>query len=883
MFEPVGEFNNNTWGLGFTENFEVFGSTANNNHICYVGIPLRYYNYLARRPSWAINSDFIQGHYEITPVTEIPLQQVDVRGGYTAAAGANFYVADHYPEQYRGQMYVNEPTGHLVHIARIEAEGAGYKEVDGGNIFASTDAWTAPVYAETGPDGNLWVADWYNPVIQHNPDARGMDNQIWNDEKGPGNAHLNPLRDLRHGRIYVIKHKGSDGSAIQSLDATNAEALMEALESPNMFWRTTAQRLLVEHHGAELIPGLISFAGDHLDSPAAIHALWTLHSLGPFSQPEAIALLNRGLEDGTEGVKRAVLAMLPASADGTTLLLESGLLESEKLGLRLAAVLRASELPESEALNQRMQELRLDPANQQDKWLSAAFTIYFREQNLEQLNDKEVDLLIPTTREEVTEWKYTTDDPGEDWYTAGYDDSQWSRGKSGFGTEGRKWVNTVWDTKQIWLRKEIELGELIEKPVLRVAHDEKYQVYINGELLFEEGGSSREYKNRLLEGKSGLFRKGKNLVAISCENNWGAQYIDMGLGKVAEFRADRRIELNTVLGKLAYETTTLHATAGQQVEITLNNVDQMPHNMVIIQLGSLEAFGKLVDAFVSEPAAAESEYVPESRYVIASSEMLDPGETGVIRFVAPNQPGEYPFVCTFPGHWTIMQGKLVVSPAGTYLAEGSKTNIAAMGGGGSHDFLRFFGTEDGQILAGDGSATMRYTEDSEAFRQYLDRATVAFISNNKPFDQRTKSKIFDRVGEGMAMMINHPSTWYNWEDWPEYNRQLVGGGSRSHEKLQEFEVEVVKPGHPIMKGVPARFRIIDELYRWEKDPQGTAIEVLAIGRGLESGETFPVVWVVKHPKSRIVGNTLGHDEDAHGHPAYQTILRNSLNWVEKYP
>ncbi len=129
-------------------------------------------------------------------------------------------------------------------------------------------------------------------------------------------------------------------------------------------------------------------------------------------------------------------------------------------------------------------------------------------------------------------------------------------------------------------------------------------------------------------------------------------------------------------------------------------------------------------------------------------------------------------------------------------------------------------------------------------------------------------------------MIQHPSTWYNWKDWPEYNRELVGGGSESHEKLQEFEVKVLKPNHPIMKGVPGEFRIIDELYRWKKDPKGTDFEVLAIGRGLESGEEYPVVWTVKHPKAKIVGNTLGHDDRAHYLKAYQTILKNSLDWVK---
>ena len=71
-FEPIGQFNNNTWGLGISPDFEIFGSTANNNHCCYVGIPLRHYDYLNKRPSWAINADFIQGHYEITSPNPVP-------------------------------------------------------------------------------------------------------------------------------------------------------------------------------------------------------------------------------------------------------------------------------------------------------------------------------------------------------------------------------------------------------------------------------------------------------------------------------------------------------------------------------------------------------------------------------------------------------------------------------------------------------------------------------------------------------------------------------------------------------------------------------------------------------------------------------------------
>ncbi|WP_373519644.1 ThuA domain-containing protein [Pricia sp.] len=208
------------------------------------------------------------------------------------------------------------------------------------------------------------------------------------------------------------------------------------------------------------------------------------------------------------------------------------------------------------------------------------------------------------------------------------------------------------------------------------------------------------------------------------------------------------------------------------------------------------------------------------------------------------------------------------------------TKIAVTGGGGSHDFLKFFGIADGGILSDNGENTVIYSEDVQEIDALVPAVDILMLTNNQPLNAAAKAAIFSQVNAGkLNMLIYHPSTWYNWEDWPEYNKRLVGGGSRSHEDLQEFEVTVIKPDHPIMKGVPKTFLIVDELYRWEKDP-AAEIEVLAMSKGLESGEEYPTVWIVKHPKAKIVGNTLGHDERAHGLEAYQMILRNSLEWVK---
>ena len=82
-----------------------------------------------------------------------------------------------------------------------------------------------------------------------------------------------------------------------------------------------------------------------------------------------------------------------------------------------------------------------------------------------------------------------------------------------------------------------------------------------------------------------------------------------------------------------------------------------------------------------------------------------------------------------------------------------------------------------------------------------------------------------------------------------------------------------------MKGVPQNFLIADELYHHKKDTSGPPIEVLAVGRNLQTGQTYPVVWITKAPNSHIVCITLGHDEKSHTLPAFQTLLVNAHEWA----
>lgn len=213
---------------------------------------------------------------------------------------------------------------------------------------------------------------------------------------------------------------------------------------------------------------------------------------------------------------------------------------------------------------------------------------------------------------------------------------------------------------------------------------------------------------------------------------------------------------------------------------------------------------------------------------------------------------------------------------------GKGTKVLLVGGGSSHDYNRFFNESDTATLKAAGM-TANYTEDPDVTARELANVDVAVWSVNKNGFQTPalREALLKFIAQGKGLVLLHPGVWYNWKDWPEYNKVIAGGGSRGHNKLGEYEVNVTNPNHPIMKGVPEKFTITDELYYFIPDPEGTPIDVLATAHSTVKDATFPQVFVVKHPQTRIAGITLGHDERAHDLPAYKTLLINAINWTNK--
>ena len=698
--EYLGQTSNNTWGLGFSEDFNVFASTANNTHSVFFGIPFKYYAQVEGLPVQTTKK--IDGHYAMHPLTP-NVRQVDVFGGFTAAAGHSLYTARSFPQEYWNRVaFVSEPTGHLLHRAVIERDGAGFKEKDGWNILSSADEWVSPVQAEVGPDGALWILDWYNFIIQHNPTPEGFEN-------GLGNAHINPLRDRKHGRIYRMTYKEAPVNDRIELSKNRPEELVAALNNDNMFWRLNAQRLLVERGEKDILPNLYSLIRNQkVDAlglnPGAIHALWTLHGLGALeSDNDAYLVAKHALTHPSAGVRKAALQVLPRTPWANTAIWQSNIVDDPDLNVRLAAVLAVAEMAPSQKYGQWLYERSLIEENQNDPWISRAL------------------YCAATTHQEGFLMDY-----GQNQRAAGrgleyethYDDSNWAVAQLPGMWEGEleRFKGDIWYRKQLSIPAGLLQGAVtLNLPII----DDSDKVWINGIKVgqtFYQSNAPRTYNIA-----QGILKKDDNVITIKISNsswvggmrdgadfsiqsgssrvnlsgNWKSKVVSppseggdapfsddktiaMTLAQnyqgasasmlegtttaemVPEVSEARTIRIKVVPNVLKYDLTGFNVAAGETVEIVFENPDFMQHNLLIAQPGSLETVGQAADALATTGDGADKDYVPAIPEVLFATKLVNPNEQVVLRFTAPDTPGDYPFVCTFPGHWRVMNGIMKV-------------------------------------------------------------------------------------------------------------------------------------------------------------------------------------------------------------------------------
>ena len=132
----------------------------------------------------------------------------------------------------------------------------------------------------------------------------------------------------------------------------------------------------------------------------------------------------------------------------------------------------------------------------------------------------------------------------------------------------------------------------------------------------------------------------------------------------------RVVRIGTVYERMAYDKETIAVQAGKPVLFVLDNADVMPHNFVITKPGRMQAIGELAEAKAQNPDFAKQHFVPQSPDIIAASTLMQPQASQRIMLNVPTEPGVYPYVCTYPGHWRRMFGAMyVVDDIEGYLAD----------------------------------------------------------------------------------------------------------------------------------------------------------------------------------------------------------------------
>ena len=111
---------------------------------------------------------------------------------------------------------------------------------------------------------------------------------------------------------------------------------------------------------------------------------------------------------------------------------------------------------------------------------------------------------------------------------------------------------------------------------------------------------------------------------------------------------------------LSFTPSLLRVKAGEPIRLTFSNPDVVPHNWALVKPGTLAMVGDLANKLIAEPDAVARRYIPRTDAVLAHTDVADPQGLSVIYFQAPAEKGRYPFLCTFPGHWMVMNGEMVV-------------------------------------------------------------------------------------------------------------------------------------------------------------------------------------------------------------------------------
>jgi putative membrane-bound dehydrogenase-like protein len=346
--EQVASQGGNTFGLEVTSDMEVFhGKATSGQPVQHVVLPEWV---IAKAPGFDIRSmnSVNPGRTVARPdlPKRAPIMQIDQVGRYSAACSVPVYEGGAWPEEYNGTVFMTEPILDIIHHERMVPKGAsleGQLVLKDQEWLSSSDYWFSPITVTFGPDGAMYVLDFYTPVVTHN-DTRGP-------KHSKSNGSVRPDRDHYFGRIYRIQHDAAPKTPVPDLTKLDGPGLVGAFKSPNRQIRYTALRLLMEKQatlGAAAVPALQAMADGEKLAVARIQALWALQRLGKLGAQT----FAKAAADPDASVRKNAMLIAEAGATALTAEQTTAALADKDERVRLAALraLSASPLSDPNAL-----------------------------------------------------------------------------------------------------------------------------------------------------------------------------------------------------------------------------------------------------------------------------------------------------------------------------------------------------------------------------------------------------------------------------------------------------------------------------------------------------------------------------------------------------
>jgi putative membrane-bound dehydrogenase-like protein len=276
-FELFCEGGGNSWGLDFDRHGNLLYSTNVGGYVMLHGVQGGYY-WKSFGKHGALHNPFAYGYFDHVP-------HRDFRGGHVTVGGI-VYQGDSFPARFRGRYVAADLLGHAVYWHDLSPDGSSFRSAHGGELLLANDTWFAPSDLTLGPDGSVYVADWFDRRTAHpDPDAD------W---------------DRSNGRVYKVEARGTKPVAPFDLARLPSDKLVSLLSHPNDWFRRKARQVLAARRDPAVIPPLRGLVEEAADEDLQLQALWAMYVSGGFDD----AFAEKALEHRNPDVRRWAVRLL---------------------------------------------------------------------------------------------------------------------------------------------------------------------------------------------------------------------------------------------------------------------------------------------------------------------------------------------------------------------------------------------------------------------------------------------------------------------------------------------------------------------------------------------------------------------------------------------